>query len=67
MLKINEERILERMNHENNCGEVFTLLNQLPSTITDVQHLIEVMISFEYSITPDLIKGLRKKYLVSSF
>lgn len=46
--------------------DLFSAINQLPSTINDADYLFEVIQSFEYSISTHYIQELRKKYQVSS-
>lgn len=47
--------------------DLFSAINQLPTTITDPEYLFEVVQSFEYSITVHYIQELRKKYQVETF
>ncbi|MFH4973717.1 hypothetical protein AB6A40_000426 [Gnathostoma spinigerum] len=61
MLKIKEEELLELGSCENVTAELFNALSQLPAAMTDIDHLIQVCISFEIAISPDVINAARRK------
>ena len=62
MLKLNEEKLIEQ--NAIITSDLHTAFVQLPSAIADIGDLLEIMRSFEYSITDHLIGELRKKYQV---
>ncbi|KAI1732181.1 rab-GTPase-TBC domain-containing protein [Ditylenchus destructor] len=65
MLKMNEERLVEHSASANGAmtsTDLFSLISQVPTTVTDVEPLLEMMRSFDYSITSHLIDELRKKH-----
>ncbi|VDM38099.1 unnamed protein product [Toxocara canis] len=61
MLKIREDDLLELGSSENASADLFNTLAEIPSHITDAEHLIEVCISFEFSITAELIENARRR------
>lgn len=61
MLKIREDDLLELSSNENASADLFNALSQIPSTITDIEHLIEVSISFEFAISNELIENARRR------
>lgn len=70
MLKMNEERLVEHSASANGAmtsTDLFSLISQVPTTVTDVEPLLEMMRSFDYSITSHLIDELRKKHQVSDY
>uniref|UniRef100_F1KV49 RUN and TBC1 domain-containing protein 3 n=1 Tax=Ascaris suum TaxID=6253 RepID=F1KV49_ASCSU len=60
ILKLREDDLIELSNSENASADLFNTLSEIPSHITDVEHLIEMCISFEFSITPELIENARR-------
>ncbi|KAH7732229.1 Variant SH3 domain containing protein [Aphelenchoides avenae] len=62
MLKLNEEKVVSKLEVENNSAAAFNAISRLPLSINEPEALLEVMISFEYSITEHLINELRKKF-----
>lgn len=64
MLKLNEEKVVSKLEVENNSAAAFNAISRLPLSINEPEALLEVMISFEYSITEHLINELRKKFQV---
>lgn len=67
MLKISEETLLEKSQRKHmTSADLFSEINQIPSTLGSVDHLLEVLETYRYSITPHLITELRKKFQVSS-
>ncbi|VDK42082.1 unnamed protein product [Anisakis simplex] len=61
MIKIREDDLLELNGSENASADLFNALAEIPSHITDAEHLIEVCISFEFAITPELIESSRRR------
>jgi len=65
MLKISEEALLEKSQRKPmTSADLFSEINQIPSTLSNVDHLLEVLETYRYSITPHLIVELRKKFQV---
>jgi hypothetical protein len=62
---MNEERLLEHQLMKT-ATDLHTMIAKLPSEITSEAHLLEMIRSFEFSITDHLIAELRKKYQVFS-
>uniref|UniRef100_A0A1I7ZVY2 RUN and TBC1 domain-containing protein 3 n=1 Tax=Steinernema glaseri TaxID=37863 RepID=A0A1I7ZVY2_9BILA len=62
MLKLREQDVLDVATVEGSSAELFNVLSQIPSQLTRIDHLVEMMTTFEFSITEDLIAQLRKKY-----
>ncbi|KAK0397474.1 hypothetical protein QR680_002140 [Steinernema hermaphroditum] len=62
MLKLHEQDVLDVSTADGASAELFNVLAQIPSQVERVDHLVEMMTTFEFSITEDLISQLRKKY-----
>ncbi|TMS37025.1 hypothetical protein L596_004051 [Steinernema carpocapsae] len=62
MLKLREQNTIDVSTIEGSSAELFNALSQIPSQIECIDHLVEMMTTFEFSITEDLIAQLRKKY-----
>ena len=68
MLKLNEEKLLERWRHAKSStssdpgSELFAAISRLSSEISSVEDLLEMAHSFEFSVTDHLVKELRRKY-----
>ncbi|CAD5215212.1 unnamed protein product [Bursaphelenchus okinawaensis] len=60
MFKMNEERMIAEL--KDKPLAVFVFVQNLPSTLTDIDHLIEHMTSFEFSITEQTVITLRKAH-----
>lgn len=63
---MNEEMIIDKAQNSRNLlmSDLFSLIQQIPGCIGNISFLLEVMQSFEYSITDHLILELRKKHQV---
>lgn len=66
---MNEEQIIEKAQNSNNLlmSDLFSLIQQIPTKIQNIDYFFEVIESFKYSITDYLICELRKKYQVNFF
>ncbi|CAI5454719.1 unnamed protein product [Caenorhabditis angaria] len=62
ILKMREEELVEIANTTQSSADIFTALSQLPTSVKDVEKVIEYMGSFEFTITDHLIAELRKKH-----
>uniref|UniRef100_A0AC34FM49 RUN and TBC1 domain-containing protein 3 n=1 Tax=Panagrolaimus sp. ES5 TaxID=591445 RepID=A0AC34FM49_9BILA len=63
MLKMREPDILLASQiSDHSSAEIFNAIAQIPSTISDPNGLIDYSLTFEDSITPQIIASLRKKY-----
>jgi hypothetical protein len=68
MLKLNEEKLLERKiqgaNGLTSGTDLFSAITRIPGEIGRIEDLLEMAQSFEYSITDHLVNELRRKYQV---
>uniref|UniRef100_A0AC34QSP7 RUN and TBC1 domain-containing protein 3 n=1 Tax=Panagrolaimus sp. JU765 TaxID=591449 RepID=A0AC34QSP7_9BILA len=63
MLKMREQNIFLASKVADNCpAELFNSIVQIPSTISNIDGLIDFMLTYNETITLELISGLRKKY-----
>ncbi|VDD87375.1 unnamed protein product [Enterobius vermicularis] len=61
MLKLKEGDFLSVTSKENLSIDMFNILASVPANIYDIESLVEMSTSFEFSITPELIESMRKK------
>ncbi|KAI6187571.1 RUN and TBC1 domain-containing protein 3 [Aphelenchoides besseyi] len=61
MFKMNEELMLNSDLEEKATG-IFSFIQEIPSSVDNVDYLIEFMTTFEFSITEETIQRLRKTY-----
>ncbi|KAI6218839.1 RUN and TBC1 domain-containing protein 3 [Aphelenchoides fujianensis] len=61
MFKMNEELMLNSDLEEKPTG-IFSFIQEIPLSVTNIDYLIELMTTFEYSITEDTVQRLRKTY-----
>uniref|UniRef100_A0AC35U4F2 RUN and TBC1 domain-containing protein 3 n=1 Tax=Rhabditophanes sp. KR3021 TaxID=114890 RepID=A0AC35U4F2_9BILA len=67
MLKINEEEILMLINKDQTVLsiDIFNYLSKIPKRIHNIDHLLEICNSFDYAITPLVVKELREKISIT--
>uniref|UniRef100_A0A915PXL9 RUN and TBC1 domain-containing protein 3 n=1 Tax=Setaria digitata TaxID=48799 RepID=A0A915PXL9_9BILA len=61
ILKIKEDDLIEMKHNENIAVELFNTISQIPASIIDPRHLMELCISFEFSITTEFIATARRR------
>uniref|UniRef100_A0A0N5AIJ5 RUN and TBC1 domain-containing protein 3 n=1 Tax=Syphacia muris TaxID=451379 RepID=A0A0N5AIJ5_9BILA len=61
MLKLKEEEFLSVTASKNLSIDIFNILASVPTSIQNPEDLVEMYISFEFSISPELIASMRKR------
>jgi hypothetical protein len=66
MLKLGETSLMEKgaANEPTSGSDLFAAITRLPCQMEPVENLLEMALSFEYSVTDHLVRELRKKYQV---